>query len=80
MNSSNNIVSRQSLFGSNALLAAIAGGFFGIVLLATFIGKHWGYGYFIDEFYYIACANGWPSVMWIHPRYHRCCCGSCLPR
>lgn len=27
------------------------------MLLATFVGKHWGYGYFIDEFYYIACAK-----------------------
>lgn len=48
---------QTSLFSKNVLLILMSGGFFGVVILATLIGQRWGYGYFIDELYYIACAK-----------------------
>jgi hypothetical protein len=38
-------------------LTILACGFPVALLAATVLGAHWGYGYFIDELYYIACAH-----------------------
>ncbi|GAK51159.1 glycosyl transferase family protein [Candidatus Moduliflexus flocculans] len=48
---------QRPLIKANLLLAAFAGANFLLYLFATIIGRRSGYGYFIDEFYYIACAK-----------------------
>jgi len=44
-------------FRSFAVPLAVAGAAFLVQLTATLVGEHFGYGYFIDELYYIACAQ-----------------------
>jgi len=52
-----NIFSRQSLLSSNATLAYLALFNFLLYMFTSLIGQSWGYGYFGDELYYIACAK-----------------------
>ncbi len=52
-----NQFSQRPLVKANLLLAAFAGANFLLYLLATIVGQRSGYGYFIDEFYYLACAK-----------------------
>jgi hypothetical protein len=54
---------KRSLIGNRHLLI-VSGAFFLLVYLSSFVP---GYGYFIDEFYYIACANR-PALGYVdHP-------------
>ena len=52
-----NQFSQRPFVKANLLLAAFAGANFLLYLFATIIGRRSGYGYFIDEFYYLACAK-----------------------
>lgn len=52
-----NQFSQRPFVKANLLLAAFAGANFLLYLFATIIGRRSGYGYFIDELYYLACAK-----------------------
>ena len=58
---------RPSL-GTIAIPLGVAVAAVGIQLGATLVGQLHGYGYFIDELYYIACARRWTSGTSIIPR------------
>ena len=65
MASSEMALSRWSPASENALLAYLA-----LAKLLVHLLTNGNYGYFRDEFYYIAAGERWTSVTWIsHPSW-----------